>query len=46
MFRFFRGVIAFAIGILIAALVFYLSPFILDARQFVLQFVRTVIGGK
>jgi hypothetical protein len=46
MFPFFRGVIAFAVGIFIAALIVYLSPFILDARQFVPQFVRTVIGGK
>jgi len=46
--RFFRGIAAFVIGILLAALLIRISPFFLDASQKVLQSVRSVFkkSGK
>ncbi|HET6410359.1 MAG TPA: hypothetical protein VFG14_20885 [Chthoniobacteraceae bacterium] len=44
--RVFRGVIAFAVGLLLAALLIYLSPPLLNARQSILKFFQTVMDGK
>jgi hypothetical protein len=44
--RFFRAFVAFGIGIMLAALLNRITPFVLDARQKVLQSIRSVFKGK
>jgi hypothetical protein len=46
MFRFFRGVMAFTVGVWITALLVYLSPELLSARRLIFQFFRSVFESK
>jgi hypothetical protein len=44
--RFLNGFIAFAIGIFAAALLVYLSPYVLNLRRVILDAARAVFGVK
>jgi hypothetical protein len=44
--RFIRALVAFVIGILLAALLIRITPYVLDARQKVLQSIRAVFKGS